>query len=154
MLKPLKLFVLLAASSVALAQDEAPQDNGEALFNTRCAACHLNPDPQTNAHAPSKEDMARFTPNSVYSALTDGLMRLQATGLSDADMRALAKYLTSREVSDIQLEVTANLCASNPPLLDPAAAPIWNGWGPDVRNTRFAENGGLTAADIPKLRLK
>jgi polyvinyl alcohol dehydrogenase (cytochrome) len=147
--KSLKLLLLLAASSVALAQD-----NGEELFNARCAACHLDPDPVANAHAPSKEDMARFTPNSVYSALTDGLMRLQAAGLSDADMRALAKYLTTREVSDIQLEVTSNLCESNPPLLDPADAPSWNGWGPDTRNTRFAGNGGLTAADIPKLRLK
>src|SRR5688572_33069710 len=96
MLKSFKLLLLLAASSIALAQD-----NGEELFNARCAACHLDPDPVVNAHAPSKEDMARFTPNSVYSALTDGLMRLQAAGLSDADMRALAKYLTTREVSDI-----------------------------------------------------
>jgi polyvinyl alcohol dehydrogenase (cytochrome) len=148
-MKSLKLFALLALSSVAFAQD-----NGEELFNARCASCHLNPDPQVNAHAPSKEDIARFTPNSVYAALTDGLMRLQATGLSDADMRALAKYLTAKEVSDIQLEVTANMCASNPPLLDPAAAPQWNGWGPDSHNTRFAENGGITAADLPKLRLK
>src|SRR5688572_25631845 len=95
-MKSARFLLLAAASSVALAQD-----NGEELFNARCATCHLNPDPVTNAHAPSKEDMARFTPNSVYSALTDGLMRLQATGLSDADMRALAKYLTTREVSDI-----------------------------------------------------
>lgn len=146
--KSLKLLVLLAASSFALAQD------GEELFDARCAACHLNPDPETNAHAPSKEDMARFTPNSVYSALTDGLMRLQATGLTDADLRALAKYLTTKEVSDIQLEVTANLCVSNPPLLDPATAPQWNGWGPDTHNTRFAANGGISAADLPKLRLK
>jgi polyvinyl alcohol dehydrogenase (cytochrome) len=147
--KPFKLLLLLGLSSFALAQD-----NGEELFNTRCAACHLNPDPVVNAHAPSKEDIARFTPNSVYSALSEGLMRLQATGLSDGDMRNLAKYLTGKEVSDVQLAITTHLCESNPPLLDPADAPIWNGWGPDTHNTRFAENGGLTAADIPKLRLK
>ncbi|HEY0963910.1 MAG TPA: PQQ-binding-like beta-propeller repeat protein [Pseudomonadales bacterium] len=151
--KSFKLVLMLAASSVAFAQTD-DQGNGEELFNARCAACHLNPDPVANAHAPSKEDIARFTPNSVYSALSEGLMRLQATGLSDGDMRALALYLTGKEVSDIQLEVTANLCESNPPLLDPAAAPSWNGWGPDTRNTRFADNGGLTAADLPKLRLK
>ena len=144
-----KLPLLFAVSALAFGQD-----NGEELFNARCAACHVNPDPVANAHAPSKEDMARFTPNSVYSALTEGLMRLQATGLSDADMRALAKYLTATEVSDIELEVTANLCESNPPLHDPADTSNWNGWGPDTRNTRFAENGGLNAADIPKLRLK
>lgn len=152
--KPFKLLLLLAASSVALAQVDGEEHNGEELFNARCAACHLNPDPVANAHAPSKEDIARFTPNSVYSALSEGLMRLQATGLSDGDLRALALYLTGKEVSDVQLEITANLCENNPPLLDPEDAPIWNGWGPDTRNTRFAEYGGLTAADIPKLRLK
>jgi polyvinyl alcohol dehydrogenase (cytochrome) len=149
-----KSVKLLLLALVAVSPAGSAQDNGEALFNARCAACHLNPDPQVNAHAPSKEDMARFTPNSVYSALTDGLMRLQATGLGDTDMRALAKYLTNREVSDIQLEVTANMCTSNPPLLAPADAPLWNGWGPDTHNTRFAVNGGVSAADLPKLRLK
>ena len=54
----------------------------------RCAACHLNPDPVANAHAPSKEDMARFTPNSVYSALSDGLMRLQADAPAEHDVVA------------------------------------------------------------------
>lgn len=144
-------FVLttLAGSPVGLAQD-----GGEDLFTARCAACHLNPDPEINAHAPSKEDMARFTPNSVYAALTDGLMRLQATGLSDDERRTLAAYLTGREVSEVQLQVTANTCSANPPLNDPALGVDWNGWGPDVRNTRFAEQGGISANDLPRLRLK
>lgn len=143
------VMVLLAGSSCSMAQDAA-----EELFTARCAACHLNPDPEVNAHAPSTEDMARFTPNSVFAALSDGLMRLQAVGLSDDDRRALARYLTGREVSDVQLQVTANMCSANPPLADSAAASNWNGWGPDVRNTRFAADGGMTAADLPRLRLK
>jgi polyvinyl alcohol dehydrogenase (cytochrome) len=144
------LLALVIVCPVAIAQD----DPAEALFNTRCGACHLNPDPEVNAHAPSREDMARFTPNSVYAALTDGLMRLQATGVADDDLRGLARYLTGREVSEVQLAVTANLCATNPPLGNPALSSGWNGWGPDIRNTRFAADGGITAADIPRLRLK
>jgi polyvinyl alcohol dehydrogenase (cytochrome) len=39
---------------------------------------------------------------------------------------------------------------------DPAAGPAWNGWGADLANDRFqpAKAAGLTAADLPKLKLK
>jgi polyvinyl alcohol dehydrogenase (cytochrome) len=126
---------------------------GEALFTTHCAACHLNPDPEVNAHAPGRTDMARFTPNSVYSALTDGLMRLQGAALSDDEKRAVVQFLTGAEVSELQLAMTTNLCSSNPPLL-PQDANDWNGWGPAGTNSRFSAAGGLTAADLPKLRLR
>ncbi|HWK53587.1 MAG TPA: PQQ-binding-like beta-propeller repeat protein, partial [Hyphomicrobiales bacterium] len=155
----MRLFPLIVCCGLGLAFTGAvaaqeADATGEALFTARCAACHLNPDPEVNAHAPSREDIALFTPNSVYAALTDGLMRLQATGLSDTELRALVRYLTAGEVSDVQLAVTDNLCAANPPLADPDAYPRWNGWGPDVANTRFAADGGVTAADLPRLKLK
>ena len=35
-----------------------------------------------------------------------------------------------------------------------AASGEWNGWGGNVANTRYRPNGGLTAADLPKLKLK
>src|SRR6185369_10726019 len=49
-----------------------------------------------------------------------------------------------------------NRCKSNPPLEADAKRPAWNGWGADVQNSRFqsASAAGLTAADIPKLKLK
>ena len=42
------------------------------------------------------------------------------------------------------------------PLGDPAAGPSWNGWGAGVKNTRFqpADQAGLTAAQVPNLKLK
>lgn len=147
--KAVVLFIFTVLMSVNIqAQD------GEALYNTRCAACHENPDPETNAHAPARANMAAFTPNSVYAALTDGLMRIQATGMSDEEMRALAAYLTGAEVSDLALEITENLCENNPPIRNPALNASWNGWGPDVRNTRFAAQGGIQRDDLPNLRLK
>jgi polyvinyl alcohol dehydrogenase (cytochrome) len=128
--------------------------DGEALYNARCAACHESPDPEANAHAPSRADMARFTPNSVYAALNEGLMTTMAAGLSDSDKRAIAAFLTGREVEDLKLTITDNLCPVNPPMQNPALSPSWNGWGPDNRNGRFAANGGISAADIPGLKLK
>src|SRR5262249_21914014 len=49
-----------------------------------------------------------------------------------------------------------NMCPSNPPMGDPAAAPAWSGWGADIANTRFqhAKAAVLTAADLPRLNLK
>ncbi len=144
---------LLFALLLAYGQSVWAQD-GEAFFNARCASCHLNPDPEANAHTPSRADMALFAPNSVYAAITDGEMRLQATGMTDIEKRALAKYLTNRDVIDLPLRITTNLCTSNPPMTDPAQSPTWNGWGSDTTNSRYAADGGITAADVPKLRLK
>lgn len=42
------------------------------------------------------------------------------------------------------------------PFADPAASPHWNGWSTSLANTRFqpAEQAGLTAAQVPNLKLK
>ena len=53
------------------------------------------------------------------------------------------------------LRVKQGLCTASSPLSDNTPQ-RWNGWGPDVTNTRFqpAAAGGITAADVPRLRLK
>jgi polyvinyl alcohol dehydrogenase (cytochrome) len=147
------LLTLLATVQCAFAQDAFAQD-GAALFTARCASCHENPDPLVNVHVPSRADMALFAPNSVYAAVTDGEMRLQVTGLSDLDLRALAKFITNRDVIDLPLRISANICANNPPMTDPALSPSWNGWGSDTSNSRYAAAGGVSANDLPKLKLK
>src|SRR5262249_27719104 len=50
----------------------------------------------------------------------------------------------------------AGACSSTPAMSDPAAGLHWNGWGPTVTNTRFqaADQARLSAADVPKLKLK
>jgi polyvinyl alcohol dehydrogenase (cytochrome) len=53
------------------------------------------------------------------------------------------------------LRIRENLCTAAAPLADDVPQ-RWNGWGADIRNTRFqsAEAGGITAAEVPRLRLK
>lgn len=139
-------FILLLATA-------AYGQNAEELFNTRCAACHVDPDPATNPHTPPLEAMRSFTPVSVYAAMKDGLMQPQAAGLSDESLRSLAAWITGREVGEMNLQITAKLCEDNPPLQDPASAPRWNGWGPDVSNTRFAQGAALSKDDLGNLKL-
>src|SRR5262249_26230738 len=47
-------------------------------------------------------------------------------------------------------------CRTTPAMTGPATGPHWNGWGVSVTNTRFqpADQARLTAADVPKLKLK
>jgi polyvinyl alcohol dehydrogenase (cytochrome) len=79
---------------------------------------------------------------------------------------------TKRSVTFASLLLAAGACAAQPdsesplyvheghcestPRLDASLTPLWNGWGPDITNTRFqgAEVGGITAADVPRLTLK
>jgi polyvinyl alcohol dehydrogenase (cytochrome) len=48
----------------------------------------------------------------------------------------------------------ANRCTTSTPMTDAATSPGWNGWGNGPANMRFAPNGGLSAADLPRLKLK
>lgn len=66
---------------------------------------------------------------------------------------ALPAVAQTNDVSS-PLYVAENHCAQTAPL-DPDATVYWNGWGPDVTNTRFqdAVPGGITAGDIGHLRL-
>src|SRR5207248_4181783 len=48
---------------------------------------------------------------------------------------------------------TAGKCAAAPGPLRIGDAD-WNGWGADPENTRYQAKPGLTAADIPNLKLK
>ena len=49
-----------------------------------------------------------------------------------------------------------NRCAADARLGDLSGGPAWNGWGVDSSNTRFqtAKTAGLTAAQVPQLKLK
>lgn len=131
----------------ALAQD------GNDLYSGRCAACHEAPANEA-VRAPARSLLASQPPETIYRALTQGVMRIQAAGLSNAELQSVAEYIAGRPMSDLGLEMTANLCTDNPPMGNPALAPAWNGWGRDHRNARAALDAGITAGNVGRLRLK
>ena len=67
----------------------------------------------------------------------------------------LASTAAAQPEDGSPLAVEEGLCESTPALRD-SVPQRWNGWGPTFTNTRFqnAEAGGITAANIPRLRLK
>jgi polyvinyl alcohol dehydrogenase (cytochrome) len=100
-----------------------------------------------------------MSPEKIYDALTTGVMKPQGDTLTDDQKRMLATFLSGRPLGSAQegdAKDMPNHCATNPPLADPAAGPSWNGWSPDLVNTRFqnAKAAGLTADQVPHLKLK
>lgn len=131
-------------------------EEGWAQFQTRCSNCHINP---TADLAPAATVIREMTPERILESLTTGSMKDKAQGLSDAQKRRIAEFMSGRPVGSSKAgnaKDMPNKCARNPAMTDPAASPGWNGWGNDGANTRFqpATAARLTAADVPRLKLK
>jgi polyvinyl alcohol dehydrogenase (cytochrome) len=129
---------------------------GSGLFGDYCAVCHGNP---AEPRAPSPDIIRQMSPETIYEALTTGAMKEMAKDLGDDDRRGIAEYMSGRRLGDSKgadAQVMPNRCSSNPPLKARVHAPGWDGWSPQLNNTRFqkADAAGLTAKDVPKLRLK
>ncbi|PYS36458.1 MAG: cytochrome C oxidase Cbb3, partial [Acidobacteria bacterium] len=100
-----------------------------------------------------------MSPERIYEALTTGVMKDQAAKLSDQDKRGVAEFMSGRPLGSGSVGDAKNMpnqCRTNPALTDTARGPAWNGWGADGSNSRFqpAQAAGLTAAQVPQLKLK
>jgi polyvinyl alcohol dehydrogenase (cytochrome) len=142
----LALVLLLGCATLASAQ-QAP--DGAAAFNRACATCHK--DGQTTAPTPLV--LRQLTPEGILNAITQGRMQVQGSVLSEAERRAVAEFAAGRALATATTAVP-NKCTTSPAMSAAATTPGWNGWGNGAANTRFAPNAGLTAADVPRLKLK
>jgi polyvinyl alcohol dehydrogenase (cytochrome) len=148
-----KLLWCLGLACGVLLQPAQAQDGSE-IYTARCATCHEMPLADVERPPPARTALADMPPNTIFNALSQGVMRMQASGLSDEQMRSVSEFLTGQPVAELALAITTNLCPTNPPLRNPALSPAWNGWGPDHRNNRAAPNAGVNADNLSRLRLK
>ncbi len=142
------VLALLAATAQA---QPAAEPNGRALFENHCTSCHASNDQRI----PTVEELRARTPEAIVTALTSGAMQVQGGELNAAEKRAVAEYLAGRIVGVAQTPDKGR-CTAAPPFDASAAAVAWGGWGPEPNNTRFqsAQRAGLTADQVPKLKLK
>jgi len=148
MLRKITISALAVTALAAPALAQQPPD-AAAAFTRACATCHR--EGQTTAPTPAV--LRQLTPEGILNAITQGRMQAQGASLSDAERRAVAEFVAGRALATATTAVP-NRCTTSPPMTDAAAAPGWNGWGNGPSNTRFAANGGLAAADLPRLKLK
>jgi polyvinyl alcohol dehydrogenase (cytochrome) len=144
-------FVVPTFASTASAQ--AP--DGAAVYKESCSTCHDAPTGRT----PSKEALKDRTPETILNTMANGTMQMQAMQLSAAERRAVAEYLAGKPFgapgASAAGAANAAMCTAKPaPLANIASQPQWNGFGVDSSNSRYQPKPGMTAADVPNLKLK
>jgi polyvinyl alcohol dehydrogenase (cytochrome) len=122
----------------SLAATEAPVADGLALYQTHCAACHEGSVPR----APHMITFSMLGVDTVLSAMSDGVMRVQASALSPAERRALAEFLAGGSVAETQPIWHCEAPLARLAADDNAAM---NGWGGDPQNRRYLPS---TVADL------
>ncbi|HEY4361394.1 MAG TPA: PQQ-binding-like beta-propeller repeat protein [Bryobacteraceae bacterium] len=127
---------------------------GEVLFGSECATCHLAGEA---SRAPALETLRQLPADAVLTALTTGRMSTQALRLSPADRVAVAEFVTGKTVSTASVAPGGQCDTKSKGSADGLGAGLgkgsWNGWGGTAAGNRFIDNGGLKAADVPRLRL-
>jgi polyvinyl alcohol dehydrogenase (cytochrome) len=122
------------------------------LFAERCGSCH---DASRNS-APDRYTLLSHTPEDILASLTTGSMTQFTKGLTDLEVRYIAVYLGGRPLgaaADGDIKAMKNACPAKP-FGGTEKGGGWNGWGPDQGNSHFQPNAGLSAAQVPGLKLK
>ncbi len=148
------LFACVAGTATAA---QSPED--EVLFTTRCALCHQENPAQPgspNEKAPTRAQLHQFTAEAVLNALTNGKMQQQGAQLSEPQRRLVSQFASGKLLAATAPVQAANRCTDATPMADAASGASWNGHGNGPEATRFqnARSGGITAADLPRLKLK
>jgi polyvinyl alcohol dehydrogenase (cytochrome) len=142
-------FVLIASACLVGSLWAADPD-GAALYQARCSACHDNS--SAEERAPKREQIATRKPEAIVAAMFDGAMIAQASGLTLEEGRAIARFITGKEFSAVS-DVSLGKCEAPGKKLSLAAGD-WNGWGVEADNSRYQAKPGLSAADVPRLKVK
>jgi polyvinyl alcohol dehydrogenase (cytochrome) len=142
------LVAILAFTLSASGKAEPSEGSAAAIFAERCAVCHDHPTGRT----PARAYLAPRLPSEIVHALSRGVMRHQAEGLTLEQMGALAVLLTGRPL-DSEPDPKTNSCTAGQ---QPSAASSgqWPVWGGDHTNTRFQPNPGFGIANLLRLKVK
>ena len=131
-----------------------PSADGAEVYATACAQCHDD----TLPRMPSRDALRERSARQIETALTSGPMRQFGSALTGAERRAVAEYLAEEPAGNLDSPLAAlpasAFCAAGAPAEIDLGGPVWNGWGVDLANRRYQPSPGLSAADVPRLRLK
>jgi len=138
------------------AQRGGGEGAGSTIFGNYCENCHGNP---KVAEAPSPGTLRQMSPEKIYSALTEGDMKVIAQSLTDIQKRDIAEWVGGRKLGSSasgDAKSMSNACPNNPPIKDLTSLPSWNGWSPDLENTRMqtSEAAKLSPAAVRRMKLK
>jgi len=161
-MKPFLAALIPAALAAALVlaprAAQAQATTGLVAFEAKCAGCHQTA-AGAAAHAPDASKLRRMSTEAVYAALAKA-PHTGIAGLAEEDKKLISAYLGGLKLGIAELadaKMMPNRCTASAPMGDISKGPAWTGWGNDpTSNARFqsASSAQLTAADVPKLKLK
>lgn len=147
----MKIVCALVLSAFALS---AQNPSGEEMYKQSCAQCH----DAGVGRAPQREGFRDMTPERVLAAMETGEMVTMGMRWPAEGRRAIAEFLTGKKLgtSLSTAPAASAMCSAGAGAPNFDAGPKWTGWGQNTSNTRFqsAEAAGLTAADVPRLKVK
>ncbi|GGG48184.1 cytochrome CBB3 [Pseudohongiella nitratireducens] len=131
--------------------DAAENLDGESLYTEHCAMCHTAPQDE---RTPPRDALRSYTANSIFQALSEGIMRSQGEALTSAQRTALAEHLAGEAMRQ-ETARQVQQCEQTMPALDLAQPSNWNGWGNGLSNPRHQESAGtrINAGNIGELEL-
>jgi polyvinyl alcohol dehydrogenase (cytochrome) len=150
-------LAIVQAQTPPPAQTRMGSESGYASIQQQCMSCHGRENmPRARPIAALRELSAEQVLESINSPSIGAHQNLK---LSDEQKRRASESVAGRLLGTAEngdAKLMPNRCSSNPPIANPASMPAWNGWGADDGNTRFqsAKAAGLTAAQVPRLKLK
>src|SRR5947209_14423114 len=100
---------IFTAALLCLIPLYAADPDGEALFKQRCATCH---DGAPQPRMPLRTELSARTPEAIYRAMFEGAMKPQADGLSEAEGRAIATFVTGKAFGTVT--TTSDKCTGTP----------------------------------------
>jgi polyvinyl alcohol dehydrogenase (cytochrome) len=122
--------------------------SGEAVYQRRCASCHDS----ASETAPPRDALKQLSVARILRTLDFGVMVNIANPLDREEREAVASYLGVQR-PDAPVPQRA-YCADRTVNIGASPNPAWNGWGPDLSNTRYTTSGGIALNQVGKLKLK
>jgi polyvinyl alcohol dehydrogenase (cytochrome) len=145
---------VLILAFLTSAANAANPPGGAALYQKYCAACHQS----GAARAPSTKVLNTLSPERILFALEGGPMMIMGQRRTSAERVAIAEFLAGRSLGHEPPAAPpqSSFCKENSAWTNPLAGAHWNGWGADPANRRFqpTAQAGISAGDVPRLRLK
>jgi polyvinyl alcohol dehydrogenase (cytochrome) len=123
---------------------------GKALFEANCLGCHNG----TVTKAPQVVWLEMMAPDSILGSMNGGIMSQQAAHLSAGQRVQIAEYLTRTPLADYKPPAPPPVCTGKALAFDMKAPPARVGWGHDNKRFVPAATAGLSAAQVPALKLK
>ena len=128
----------------------AGQD-GSSLYDRTCASCHNG----GNDRAPGRDALRSMSANRVLAAMETGPMISMAVRLTTTDRRAIAEFVSGKPIGQplVTTPPPRAMCSASEASFTLAGS-TWTGWGANASNTRFQNTPGISADQVPRLKVK